>query len=48
MAPYYIARYGFYEGSVEYRVEPEDIIDMFLQSSLSDSNIGFSKEDTAL
>jgi hypothetical protein len=29
LVPYYIARYGFYEGKTDYRVDPEAIIEVF-------------------
>jgi len=29
MLPYYIARYGFYEGNVSYRLDPRSIMDVF-------------------
>jgi hypothetical protein len=29
LVPYYIARYGFYEGKTDYRIEPEAIIEVF-------------------
>ena len=29
LCPYLISRYGFYQGDVDYRVEPKEAIDFF-------------------
>lgn len=49
LAPYYIHRYGFYEGMTAYRLDPRNIaltFGLLTEDQLTEAGIGFVPEDT--